>query len=57
MGRLALLVYVIVAPTLAGIFMVACLVAGISAKMMIIAILAGFVLAIPVAMMLGRKIA
>jgi hypothetical protein len=57
MGRLALLVYVIAAPTLAGILMVAALVAGISAKMMIVAICLGFVLAIPLAMIVGRKIA
>lgn len=57
MGKLALLVYVIAAPTIAGALMVAALVAGLPTKTMIVATLIGFVLAIPIALTVGKKIA
>ena len=57
MSKLALMIYLIAAPTLAGVAMVAALtVPGTSTTVMLWAIALGFVAAIPVAFLVAKKI-
>ena len=58
MSRLAWVVYVMAAPTLGGMLVTALLASGTySGLRMLMALAAGFVVAIPVAMMIGKAIA
>ena len=57
MSRLALLIYVMAAPTLAGILVVAVLTMGkFTAMSVAAAAIAGFVVALPVAWYVGRQL-
>jgi xanthine/uracil permease len=57
MNRLALLVYIMAAPTLAGIIVTALLTAGLTGRYhILIGGLIGFVVAIPAAWAVGRQI-
>lgn len=57
MNWITLLVYIMMSVTVAGIIMVAALTAGLAWKTMIILTLIGFIVAIPLALMVGKKIA
>jgi hypothetical protein len=58
MNKIALLVYVMAAPTLAGMIVTAMLTAGTTGRYQIpIGALIGFVVAVPVAWSVGRQIA
>lgn len=56
MRWLPLLVYVMVAPTIAGSIMIALLTVGVPNNILIPGTLAGFVVALPVAWILSRSI-
>jgi hypothetical protein len=57
MSRLALLIYVMAAPTLAGILVVAVLTMGkFTAMSVAAAAIAGFVVALPVAWYVGKQL-
>ncbi len=57
MGKIILLVYVMAAPTLAGIIVTGLLTAGMTGKYhILIGGLVGFALAIPVSAIVGRQI-
>jgi hypothetical protein len=57
MNWLTLLVYIMTSVTVAGILVVAALTAGLAWKTMIILALLGFVVAIPISLMVGKRIA
>ncbi len=58
MSRLAWVVYVMAAPTLGGMLVTALLASGAySGFRMLMALAVGFVVAVPVAMMIGKAIA
>ncbi|HFC05618.1 MAG TPA: CTP synthetase [Rhizobiales bacterium] len=57
MGKLALLIYVIVAPTLAGIAMVVVLVIGAdTGNPVMLSVLVGALVAIPVSWLIAKKL-
>ena len=57
MTKIALMIYIIASPTLAGIFMVAALVINSSSTPLLLAgIIAGFVIAIPISWYVAKLI-
>ena len=57
MTKIALLIYVIASPTLAGILMVAALVINSSSKALLLAgIVTGFVIAVPISWLVAKQI-
>jgi uncharacterized membrane protein len=57
MNWLTLIAYIMTSVTVAGILVVAALTMGLAWKTMVILALVGFVVAIPVAMAVGKRIA
>ncbi len=56
MTKFATFIYIVAAPTLAGIGAVIALVLGLSTKMLIACIVIGFVVALPVSFIIGKKV-
>jgi len=56
MDKIATFIYIVAAPTLGGIGAVAALVMGWSTTMLVSVIAAGFVIALPVAIMIAKNI-